>query len=270
MPETFCGKNCENCEQKQELNCQGCKQPWGKPANEDCEIAVCCCGKGHETCETCAFRNNCGKVRGREDMLYYRRRKREEEERRRDAWRERAELMGKWCTALFWIVIGAEIAALLGDTMLGNSLAVIFGVAYGAALLQLAPLTQQYRTAGICALAAAVVVLIMGAIPVNSDAAVWTILLLIPGSVVSLVGDYHELHAHAEMLEGMDDEFSKKWKKLWKWQIRLLLLVAGLGWLVIVSPVLILSVMMIGVLGVHIAKIIYLYRMAKFFRNYEL
>ena len=277
MAETFCGKTCESCEEKLTGRCEGCKKSWGKPVNEDCEIAVCCYGKGHEACETCTFLNNCGKVRGREDMLYYRRRRKEEDERRNTRWREtvteRVELMGKWCTVLFWIVIVAQFSGLMGDTMLANSLAVIFGVAYGAALLQLAPLTQQYRTAGICNMIAAVVVLLMGVVPLEGDGMALALLLTVPGSIVSLVGDYHEFHAHAEMLAGMDDAFAKKWEGLWKWSIRMLLLLFAAVLLILIVPTLgALGTMAatMGVLAVEVIKIVYLYRMAKFFRNFEL
>lgn len=280
MAETFCGKTCESCEEKLTGRCEGCKKSWGKPVNEDCEIAVCCYGKGHEACETCTFLNNCGKVRGREDMLYYRRRRKEEDERRNTRWREtvteRVELMGKWCTVLFWVVIIAQIAGLpgeLGMTMLTNSLAVILGVAYGAALLQLAPLTGKYRTAGICNIIAAVVVMLLGALPTWGDAALWGSMILIPGAVVSLVGDYHEFHAHAEMLAGMDDAFAKKWEGLWKWSIRMLLLLFAAVLLILIVPTVgALGTMAatMGVLAVEVIKIVYLYRMAKFFRNFEL
>ena len=40
MAETFCGKTCESCEEKLAGRCEGCKKSWGKPVNEDCEIAV--------------------------------------------------------------------------------------------------------------------------------------------------------------------------------------------------------------------------------------
>lgn len=185
---------------------------------------------------------------------------------------QRAELMGKWCSMLFWIVIAAEIAALLGDTMLGNSLAVIFGVAYGAALLQLTPLSSAYRTAGICALGAALVVLVVGAIPISDEGSILYFLVAIPGSILSLVGDYHEFHAHAEMLKGVEDGFAGKWENLWKWNMRTILLTMGSGLLVVISPAAFAMVgfaAMIGMVVVHIAKIVYLYRMSKFFRNYE-
>lgn len=277
MAETFCGKRCESCEEKLAMRCEGCKKPWGKPMNGDCEIAVCCSGKNHETCETCTFLNNCGKLRERENMVYYRRRKRETEERRSAQWREtiteRVGLMSKWGTALFWIVILGELCGLFGASTLGNSLAVIISVAYGAALLQMAVLTPAYRTAGICCIAASLVYLVMGSIPARSAAAGWTLLLSIPGSIVALVGDYHEFHAHAEMLANVDDDFAKKWENLWKWNLRMIVIPLCAGLVAVIAPglgaIAVVAAGM-GALVIQVLKIVYLYRMSKIFRSYEL
>ena len=79
MSETYCGKNCVECTQKDALNCPGCKTGPGRQFGGDCELAICVRSKGHETCETCGFKGNCGTLRGRDHIPDYRIRKIEAE-----------------------------------------------------------------------------------------------------------------------------------------------------------------------------------------------
>ena len=83
MAETYCGKSCEECTKKEHLNCSGCKTGPGRQFGGDCELAKCVRDKGHETCETCGFKGNCGTLRSRESMPDYRIRKIEAEAMKR-------------------------------------------------------------------------------------------------------------------------------------------------------------------------------------------
>ena len=47
MAETYCGKVCRECEQKEALSCPGCKLGPGKLYGGDCELAKCCREKGN-------------------------------------------------------------------------------------------------------------------------------------------------------------------------------------------------------------------------------
>ena len=51
MEQTYCSKHCENCAQKEALNCPGCKAGPGRPVMGQCEIARCAQEKGYENCE---------------------------------------------------------------------------------------------------------------------------------------------------------------------------------------------------------------------------
>ena len=75
MAETYCGKLCDECTKKEQLNWSGCKTGPGRQFGGDCELAKCIRDKGHETCETCGFKGNCGTLRSRESMPDYRIRK---------------------------------------------------------------------------------------------------------------------------------------------------------------------------------------------------
>ena len=80
MAETYCGKTCAECTKKEQLNCSGCKAGPGRQFGGDCELSKCVRDKGHETCDTCGFKGNCGTLRSRESMPDYRIRKIEAEE----------------------------------------------------------------------------------------------------------------------------------------------------------------------------------------------
>lgn len=97
------------------------------------------------------------------------------------------------------------------------------------------------------------------------------LVLLIPAMVVSLYGTYQEYQAHAEVLDGVDDDLAAKWRKLWKWEIGFLLGAFGCVVIVLISyllGVLAMLAVLIGILVVAVLKLIYLYRMAKIFRAY--
>ena len=53
--EGICGKSCESCGWKDQLNCAGCQEDMGRPFSGPCGIAACCREKGHERCDTCPY-----------------------------------------------------------------------------------------------------------------------------------------------------------------------------------------------------------------------
>ena len=101
MAETYCGKNCSECSKKEQLNCSGCKAGPGRQFGGDCELAKCIRSKGHESCDTCSFKGNCGTYRNRDSMPDYRIRKIEAEEMRKAAIAKRAPMLGKWLWIIF-------------------------------------------------------------------------------------------------------------------------------------------------------------------------
>ena len=83
MSQTYCGKNCSECTQKEVLSCSGCKSGPGRQFGGDCELAKCCREKGHEVCDTCGLYRSCGVWWKREGQPEYRIRKIEEEVRQK-------------------------------------------------------------------------------------------------------------------------------------------------------------------------------------------
>ena len=281
MAETYCGKNCAECSKREKLNWQGCMAGPGRQFGGDCELAKCVRDKGHETCETCGFKGNCGTLRSRESMPDYRIRKIESEKMRRAAIAKRAPVLGKWLWIIFWLVIPSSIGSIMshettakilhGLLMPGQIINAICSLTYGAILLKLGSEEDRYRTAGICSLIAGVSSALAAMINGGSDGATWILIFTIPAAIVAIVGEYNEYMAHSAVLSGADNELSEKWEVLWKWYIGLFLGMFGCIIVMLILPILGAIAILgcaIGTVVVSILKLVYLYRTAKIFREY--
>ena len=281
MSETYCGKSCTECAQKESLNCQGCKAGPGRQFGGDCELAKCIRSKGHESCDTCGFKGNCGTLRSRDSMPDYRLRKIEAEEQRKAAIAKRAPVLGKWLWIVFWLIIPSTIASFMthetiveylpGLYLPGQILRAVCSLTYGLILVKLASEEDRYKTAGICALVCGVVSAVVAFISGTGETATWTLIFTLPAAVVSFVGEYNEYMAHSIVLTGVDNELSEKWEKLWKWYIGMFGAMIGSILVMLIIPILGALVMIgaaIGTIVVSILKLVYLYRTAKIFREY--
>lgn len=278
--EGFCGKSCETCAWREELDCSGCQTGPGRPFSGDCDIAACCREKGHEVCGTCGHLAGCPRQRERDRAPEERMRRAEAAAHRRRALDERAPLLGKWLWVLFWLVIPSVLGNLMSnETVLsalpglrgpGQVLSLLCTLAYGAILWKLRQTEDGYRIAGVCYMAAGVVNALAEALQSTiGDGPV--VLLLLPVLAVQLYGVYREYNAHAAVLDGADDGLAEKWQKLWKWEIGLLLGLVGCLVLAVLSAVLGLLALLadvIGMLVVSVLKLVYLYRTARLFREH--
>ena len=68
MTETFCGKDCDLCQEKLSEACRGCKEGPGRRFGGDCPIADCCRDKYHANCDTCQEAMNCTKRQQKDQM----------------------------------------------------------------------------------------------------------------------------------------------------------------------------------------------------------
>ena len=281
MTETYCGKSCAECTQKEQLNCSGCKTGPGRQFGGDCELAKCIRDKGHKTCDTCSYKGNCGTLRSRDNMPDYRRRKIEAEEMRKAAIAKRAPVLGKWLWIIFWLIIPSTIGSLMANEstakilpglfMPGQIINAICSLTYGAILLKLGSEEDRYRTAGICALIAGASSALAAIVNGGFEGATWILIFTIPAAIIALVGEYNEYMAHSAVLSGVDNELSEKWEVLWKWYIGLFLGIFGSILVMLIIPVLGAIAVIgctIGTVVVGILKLVYLYRTAKIFREY--
>lgn len=274
---TYCGKICENCAWREEHDCSGCKSgPGGRGG--DCEIAACCREKGHMDCTTCGFQLNCQQLRAREELPQRRQRRQEAREAKRQWYNETAPLLGKWLWISFWLIVPSTVIGLLTDEQLhdnlvlgkvGAILTMVLVCVSALCLIKLAPAEPRYRTAGWCSLGSGIMVELAELLELNAVG--WGLLLLLPAMGIAMYATYQEYHAHAAVLEGLDDELAAKWLKLWKWEVGLILGMFGCILVLLIAPVLGLLVFLADIIAmavVSILSLVYLYRTAKLFRNY--
>lgn len=282
MEGTYCGKLCEECQHKEMLLCPGCKEGPGKAWNCECELAKCCRDKGHQNCTTCSYSTSCGKLRGRNNEPEQRLRKREDEIEKKKMIEGKAVFLGKWLWILFWLIIPSTVAGIMtnenlvsvlpGLNLPGQILQVATLLLYGGVLIKIACEDERYKTAGVCCLISAGVSVLVTILSYGKETPGWTLLFTIPTMIVSLVGEYNEYSAHAEVAGDVSPELFDKWTNLWKWFIGMTLGLLGSIVLMLIIPILGLIVALVTAIGtvvVSILKLVYLYRTAKTFREYS-
>ena len=273
---TYCGKDCDVCLQREKLNCCGCTDGPGSKFEGDCVIAKCAQEKGHETCETCSFKENCSLLRSCVCMADERLKKVEAEVKRKATIAERAPVLGKWLWILFWLIIPSSVGSIMAHKYNleilpalfwpGQVITIVTSLAYGGILLKLNAVDGRYKSAGIYALAATVV----STIATMMNGSNWALTFSLPGAIIMQISEYHQYMAHSAALSGVDDVLSGKWKVLWKWRIWILVGMVCSGVILLLVPILGLLALLaalIGVLVVEIRKLLYLFRTAKAFRE---
>lgn len=267
MNETYCGKSCQTCAYQANIGCRGCREE----ASRECKLAHCCREKGHETCQSCTYNNQCGMYRGKDTAPQYRLAKKKAELEHQEFMKQRGTFMAKWVWVLFWLFIPADIATVMTEWIpaletLGYLLNFACTAMYGVILLKISSEEKGYRTAGVLTLVAAV--LSLATIAANQLHVFLILMASVTNAVISVFGCYYEFNAHADVLEGVDDELSEQWRKLWMWMlgttiamvIGALFALVYIGWLVIL-------VAAIAMLVIGILKLVYLYRMAQAFQD---
>ena len=151
----------------------------------------------------------------------------------------------------------------------------IYLLGCGLVLLKLSSQIARYRTAGICFMVGGIVNILTSVLPTLTSGDGLPLLLslisLVSG-VFLLVGEYQEYMGHSELLWDVDVELSDKWRKLWKWYIGCFLVLLASIVVILLSLILGLLVTLaatIVLLVIMIVKLVYLYRTAMIFRNWD-
>lgn len=272
----YCGKDCETCAVREAEQCSGCRHiaDFG-----ECEIASCCKDKGHESCSTCTQRTWCPTVRKAVSMPKYRREKAEAEAETNRRNREIAGLMVKWCVPLFWILLILEGVGLM-DTLFEkvpamllvfNSAAILLYLLEALCLYKMRPVADRYGKAALFTMLTAVFSGISGFLSLGNTAQILTILIALPGTILSYLVVYHTYNAHSDAVTDADGELAEKWEKLWKWTIYALVgmfLAVPAAALLGVLGLLLLLAAMVATVICGVLKLVYLHRMIEIFRWY--
>ena len=193
----------------------------------------------------------------------------------------KAEELGKWLGILFWMVIPSIAGAVLSNQAVtawlpflylpGRIISMVTLCAYGYILLKLSSESSRYRMAAICCLASVAVDAGSSLIPEGFSMASLVGLLTFPVLILAFYGEYSEYMGHSEILRALDDGMALKWKRLWRWCLYSLGVMTGSILLVMFSPALGITALLVGLIGtliVSVMKLTYLYRTAKIFREY--
>lgn len=185
MENSYCGKNCEDCLDKADVGCPGCKLGPGKPESALCKIAKCCEYKETDGCGACASNLSCSLLAGRESMLQqWNGRSREtaaasavvatagtvstpngEQWTGRSRNSQDAPFIRKSLIALFWlfliggignVVFDERILGMFPPVVLWAGALIGFGIsiAQGVVMVRLGREERTYKVAGICSLIA--------------------------------------------------------------------------------------------------------------------
>ncbi len=182
---------------------------------------------------------------------------------------EKCAFLGKWIRLLFLLIIPSIIGTAIGlfpfpISIVGNSILTLTWITYGVILIMLARYSDNYKIAGICSLINSVFSFI--AIFLDESSSFYLLLVMLD-IVPSFFSEFKEYASHSEVLTGIDDELSEKWKKLlYLYVVSMLGLhtvhFGGLGYLIALAS---FAVYM----PVKIVKLIYLRRTAAAFRDYD-
>ena len=181
MENSFCGKDCEDCLDRETVGCPGCKNGPGKEGGALCEIARCCSSQYKNFCEVCDNNATCSKLSGRENMLqkWNGSRKRETVDttiasgtvgtvsgtyaeprisRARD--NHDAPFVRSHLIAIFWLFLLAGFGNVLSNENVFGSFSIIIGlgsiisiganIATAILMIRLGREEGTFKTAGIC------------------------------------------------------------------------------------------------------------------------
>ena len=185
MESSYCGKDCDDCLDREAVGCPGCKNGPGKEDGTLCEIARCCSNKYKNFCEACDSSESCAMLSGRETMMqkWNENRKREtvaptavsgtpgtvnsiysEEPAGRTRDNHDAPFVRSHLIAIFWLFLLAGFGNVLSNENVFGSFSVVIGLGtvmnFGASIatailmIRLGREESTFKTAGICDLVA--------------------------------------------------------------------------------------------------------------------
>jgi len=297
MENSFCGKDCNDCLDKEDVGCPGCKAGPGKTGGSLCEIANCCREQYKENCAGCGMNASCEVLAGRNGMFQkWHETRMNEVERSNTVTGSRvrdghdAAFMYKTLMTIFFLfvasaagnVISNVVGNMTGVAIIGSLIGVGAGIAQAVLMIRLGEEERAYKVAGICSLVGiglslvgafltgvfAVMVQYSGMVGVSG--LVFGIVLLVASVVLSVISSYKFMVANGRVVEYRDTALSERWFLMSK------LLFAVMGGLVIV-PVLIFVLpivgiivaipYVIGVLAFGLCQYAFIYQTAEAFRE---
>lgn len=222
-PESYCGKDCRECTDREETDCPGCFSGPGGRYYKGCEIGVCCRTLHRTACEGCTSYDDCLKRKNSPIMPKLRAKREQEEKERIDAWKRRAQFLKKPLWIVFLLLIPRVLAGLLtgqssGKALyyIGASVMILSDVAHGLIYLRLSVFDKHLKEAGLYYLGVAGVQLFLLLLTGGQVADMIKVLSLIPTLVLQLCCFYNECRGNSGIIQEFDSDLSDHWLKLWR------------------------------------------------------
>lgn len=279
MADTWCTKDCEKCLRFERKACPGCKSGASRVRGGECEIAVCCQGRGFDNCGHCPEYVDCRMLDALDPIEHL------EDPKPMRLPAATARKMANGMTALFALALLLIVTSVmtmdsaaarwpaLGEA--GDMLAAVVGLAYYAVLLYMAGANTRYRRASFAGLAAVAVnvgALLISAGAVMAEATALALLVSLAGLATSYYALCCELEAHSGATLPFAYSLSKRWRKIWKWNLLVLagVLVTLLLMLAVPTLALLLSfVCAIAALALKVVVLVSLWNSAEVFRKIQ-
>jgi hypothetical protein len=197
---------------------------------------------------------------------------------------ESAHSLSVWIMILFWLFIPNTIASILSNErivtshdllIVGNIISFIASIAYGLILLKISSKEEKYRTAGYCFLVTSaadafkLILIAASGASEDVDLLAFGFIISLVSLVAGLIGTNSEFTGHSNVLQGVDDELSEKWLRLWKWYIGSLIAMLCSIILVYVIGMLLIICAVVVIFIVSIMKIVYIYQTSKALDEYN-
>lgn len=253
MSNTYCGKNCDDCNYREELKCSGCKSGPGRELYGDCDIAACCRSSCLQQCTECTRKPACDTYNSATNKAYHRSisanvSKSLEEERL-----ERSTFLGPQVQLIFIFSILQIICNLLSNARVARIsinlyfaaeiAGLIVGIVYGIIMISMAHECKRFKFAGIVNVVAPVLAFVLAFIG-GGLASFGNIVI----AVLALMAIYQEMYGYSDILAGINNTLSMKWMDIWK---KLMI------WLIVtvISVVFMLIIPALGYIGFIVACI---------------
>lgn len=256
MSDTYCGKECSSCQQKEILDCPGCKAGPGNIYRGDCPLSSCIREKGHESCDTCNRNGRCPTRARRDTMAQERIEKNEQKQQHLEALQQRSPILAKWLNGLFILNIISLIVEVLDNISALTKICAYVNVAVSIGcvicLWMLRKQEKRYQTVAILN----VVSIALSVAVIACASSTGTALLLDVCLIIcNLSAIYNECQAHSAVVDDYDSELSQKWADLWKWYIGVYVFTMVGLFLMMISTVLGAIMAVIGLIGMIVADI---------------
>lgn len=282
MAENYCGKNCDNCAEKELLGCPGCKVGPGNMIGTECEVARCCISKGQSQCAECEFCNDCYTLTQKDQFLRHRVAAAEKDKSGNEMLSTNAPALARWLNVAFWLIIPSVLGSFLSSESFFGSDSIIpaFGqmlsstctIIYSLVLLRLGFVEKRYKFAALCVLAGALISSVTNYMFSGKEVPMWAMAISVPTTAISFVGEYFTFSAHSAVLSDVNDTMSTRWNTLWKWYFGSCIAHYGGVLLSFVIPslgVMLINAGDVGTIITRLLHLLYLQKTVKFFRAHS-